>query len=399
MRTRQWQAGLVLGVLMFALLLLLLLAPTALAAEAEQGSGTAADGAQYVDVGGIEEYLGTLDKELAGYLEGFSLRALWDSWLAGDLKLDFKLIFSVLVRIFFKEVAASGSLLAQLVGVALLSVLLTTLKDSFEKSDISQIGRYVVFLILAGIAIQSFTLAMNSAREAITMMSDFIYAALPVLLPLLAAMGGVSTVSIVHPALLFALSLLMNMMRNFIFPLVYFSAILKLVGQISPKLNIDKFSGLLKDVAMGVMSISVTVFIAFLSLTGLASSSIDGLAVKAVKTASGIFIPVVGRSLAEAFDSVLGTALLLKNVIGVIGALAILFICALPAVKIIAQVLIYKLAAAILEPLGEDQLSKALAGLANSMLLLFAVLAISGLFSFFAIALVVGAGNMTMMMR
>ena len=60
---------------------------------------------------------------------------------------------------------------------------------------------------------------------------------------------------------------------------------------------------------------------------------------------------------------------------------------------------LYRLAAALLQPLGEDQLSTALSGLASSMLLLFAVLAISGLFSFFAIALVVGAGNLTMMLR
>lgn len=395
---RQVGAGLALALLMLALLLLLALAPPALAAETA-APGTAADAAQYTDLDGLEDYLGQLDREYAEYLDGFSLSALWQSWLKGDLTLDFKLVLQVLMRIFFKEVAASASLLAQLVGVALLSVLLTTLHESFDKSDTSMVGRAVIFLLLAGIAINSFSLAMNGAREAVSMMTDFVYAALPVLLPLLAAMGGVSTVGIVQPALLLAISLLMDLMRNFIFPLVYFSAILRLVGQISPKLNIDKLAGLLKDLAMGVMSVSVTVFIAFLGLSGLASSSIDGLAVKAVKTASGIFIPVVGRSFAEAFDSILGTALLLKNVIGVIGAIAILFICALPAVKIIAQVLIYRLAAALLQPLGEDQLSAALSGLSNSLLLLFAVLAICGLFSFFAIAIVVGAGNMTMMMR
>lgn len=387
---------------LIALVALLLFPTPALAADAASATanmGTAGAALQYTDVSGIEEYLNELDRSLADYVDGFSLTALWRGWLAGEVNLDFKLIVQIILRLFFAEVMASGALLGQLLGVSLLAVLLTTLKDSFEKSDISQIAHAVVYLLLAGVALNSFRLALGGAREAITMMSDFVYAALPVLLPLLASIGGVSTVALVQPALLFTLSLLMDMMRNFIFPLIYYSAILRLIGQISPKFNIDKLSGLLKDVAMGVMSIATTVFIAFLSLSGMAAASVDGLAVKAVKTASGAFIPVVGRTMADALDSVLSTALLLKNVIGVVGALVILLICALPAVKILAQVLIYRLAAALLQPLGEEQLSSALSGLAGGLLLTFAALAVSGLFCFFAVALLVGAGNLTMMMR
>ena len=382
------------------LMLIILLAPPSPAQAAQTDFiGVPLDALQYTNIDGIEQFLLELDQMLDEHWQGFSLRALWQNWLEGDLSFDFRLLLSILLRLFFQEVLASTSLLAQLIGVALLSVLLTTLKDSFAGSDISQIGRAVVFLILAGVAINSFSIAMTGARLAVSNMSDFIHAVLPVLLPLLVALGGVSTAGIVQPALLLVLSLLMNLMNNFIFPLIYFSAILRLVGQVSFKLNIDKLAGLLKDLAMGVLSIAVTIFIAFLSLSGLAAATMDGLAVRALKTAAGVFIPVVGRSLADAFDSVLSTALLLKNVIGLIGAVALLVICALPAVRILVQMLIYRLAAAILQPLGEEQLSNALSGLSNSLLLLFAVLAISGLFAFFALAIVIGAGNLTMIIR
>ena len=390
-----WQKLLLCSLL---LCLLLMLSPPAIAAE-DESFGLPFEALQYINVDGIEQFLADLDDTLAEHWQGFSLQALWQGWLSGDLNFDFRLLVSALLRIFFQEVLASTALLAQLIGVSLLAVLLTTLKNSFADSDISQIGRAVIFLLLAGVAISSFSIAMTSARTAVNNMSDFIYATLPILLPLLAALGGISTVGIVQPTLLLVLSLLMGLMNTFIFPLIYFSAILRLVGQISPKLNIDKLAGLLKDLAMGVMSIAVTLFIAFLGLSGLAAASIDGLAIRALKTATGVFIPVVGRSLADAFDSVLSTALLLKNVVGLIGALVLLMICALPALRILVQMLVFRLAAAILQPLGEDQLSGALSGLSNSLLLLFAVLAISGLFAFFALAIVIGAGNLTMMLR
>ena len=144
----------------------------------------------------------------------------------------------------------------------------------------------------------------------------------------MASIGGLTTVSLINPALLFAISVLMSLMANLIFPLITFSAILRLCGGLTPRLSLGKMAALFKDIALGVMGIVSTVFIAFLGFTGMSTASWDGLAVKAIKSASGAFIPIVGRSLADAFDSVLGTALILKNILGVVGAIAILFICA-----------------------------------------------------------------------
>jgi len=98
-------------------------------------------------------------------------------------------------------------------------------------------------------------------------------------------------------------------------------------------------------------------------------------------------------------DSVMGTALVLKNGIGVVGIIAIFIICALPAVKILVQFIIFRLAAAIIQPLGDEQLADALTDLSNALLLLFAAVAICGLLFFFILAICIGAGNVTMMMR
>ena len=95
----------------------------------------------------------------------------------------------------------------------------------------------------------------------------------------------------------------------------------------------------------------------------------------------------------------MGTALILKNVLGLIGAIAILLVCALPAINILLQALVFRIAGALIQPLGEEQLAEVVTGLGNSMIMLFAALAISGLFAYFAVALVVGLGNITMMMR
>lgn len=351
-----------------------------------------------LDFSGFERELAHIDSFISASSEGFSLRALWDEvWQGGSV--SWGSMLGALPKLLFRELLASGALLSQMLILALLSVLLTLLGDSFADSAVALLSRWVVYLLLLALALLAAEPALSGAREAIVMLSDLMLAVLPLLLPLLAAVGGVGTVSLLSPVLLAALNIMMALMRQLIFPLIYFSAILRLLDDLAPRFRVNRVAGLFKDIAIGVMSVLTTVFMAVLSLSGLASAASDGIAIKAAKSAGGAFIPVVGRTLADALDSVLATALLLKNGLGLVAAVAILLVCAVPALKLLAQALLFRIAAALIQPLGDEQIAKALDGLGNSLILLFAALAVSGLFAFFALSLTVLLGNITMMMR
>jgi stage III sporulation protein AE len=230
-------------------------------------------------------------------------------------------------------------------------------------------------------------------------MGSFLNAVLPLLMTLLVSMGGLNSAAILHPAMLGALFFVLNFMETVIFPLIYFNAIINLSGSIAGIFNLNKLAGLFKDIALGAMAIMLSLFVGFLGLMGVAGFTLDGLAAKAVKTAAGVFIPIIGRTVADIMDSVAGTALLLKNAVGIIGALILLSLCAAPAVKILGQFLIFRLAAAIIQPLGEERLADALYGISTSLLLLFAAAAVCGLIFFFILALAVGVGNISLMLR
>lgn len=379
---------------------LILLFPTVAAATAEEETSLDTAGlAEEMDMDEFTAQLDKLDELLADEGSDLSLGQLFREMISGEREFSLSDIWSTLGDMAFADLKESGSLLGQLILLCLMAVLLTMLKNNFAGGEIAQISRWVVYLLLIGIAIAAFIPSMNKAAETVRLIRDFIYVLLPLLIPLLASIGGLTTVSLINPALLFAISVLMSLMANLIFPLITFSAILRLCGGLTPRLSLGKMAALFKDIALGVMGIVSTVFIAFLGFTGMSTASWDGLAVKAIKSASGAFIPIVGRSLADAFDSVLGTALILKNILGVVGAIAILFICALPAIQILLQALVFRIAGALIQPLGEEKLADAVTGLGNSMIMLFAALAVSGLFAYFALALVVGLGNITMMMR
>lgn len=102
---------------------------------------------------------------------------------------------------------------------------------------------------------------------------------------------------------------------------------------------------------------------------------------------------------ADATDTVISASLLVKNSIGLAGVIIILFLCAFPAIKILTLALIYKVSAAIMQPLGDSPITACLDTIGKSMIYVFAALAAVGLMFFLAITIMLTAGNVTVMMR
>ncbi|MNP19544.1 Stage III sporulation protein AE precursor [compost metagenome] len=76
-----------------------------------------------------------------------------------------------------------------------------------------------------------------------------------------------------------------------------------------------------------------------------------------------------------------------------------LFLCAFPAIKILTLALIFNLASAVMQPLGDTPIVSCLETIGKSMLYVFAALAAVGMMFFLAITIMLSAGNITVMMR
>lgn len=365
-------------------------------AEEEAAPASVAD---KLDFSEIEDYVNQVDQEIKQHLPELSIRKIYEEIKSGNFSWNVKDIFMGLLGYFFKEVVANSALMTKLLVLAVASSVLANLQSAFDKGNIAILGHGVIYLVLISIALSSFAIAVNTAKDAIDTMTGFLYAVMPLLLSLLVAMGGVTSAALIHPAMMMMLGFAGTMVKTVVFPFIYFMAVLNIVSQISPQFKVSRLSNLFKDLSLGILGIVMTIFVGFLGMQGLAGSVADGLTIKAAKFATGAFIPVVGRSLAEAMDTVVGTSLILKNGIGILGVIIIFLLCAIPAVKIIAISLIYRMVAAVIQPFGDSQLSEALHSMANSLLLVFAAVAAMGLMFFFIITITIGSGNISMMFR
>lgn len=343
-----------------------------------------------------------LDKailQVAEYLEDYlpqsSLQSLWQGIKSGDAELNWQLPGKLAAEVFAKEIVGAAALLMQL----LVPVLFGMLLGSLAQGGVGRLTALIIGLAAAVPAVKAFAVAGAAAEAAVNLMSDFLYALLPVLLTLLAAMGGGSAVALFNPALLFAVSVALHLLRVFVLPMLYVSGALAVGGRLGGGLKLGGLARLTRDLAMGVFGIMLTVFTGLLGVLGLSSAVVGGLGLRAVKSAGGAFIPVVGHTLMDALDSVLGTTLLLKNIIGVGGVLMLLLICILPGIKILLLYAVFRLVAALAEPLGDTAMCGLLNDMAGVVVLFFAVTAAAGLFFFFLISITIGMGNIMLMVR
>lgn len=346
----------------------------------------------------VEQYWSQLMKKYGGYFPDSKTPTFMDL-LTGAKDFKMSSIFSGIFLYFFHELLYNGKLIASIVILTIFSMLLETLQSSFEKNTVSKVAYAIAFMVLMIMAINSFSVAIGYANTAITDMIHFMVAVIPLLLTLLASMGNVVSVSVLHPLIVFMIHAVGTAIYLVVFPLLFFSAVLHIVSSISDKYKVTQLANLLRNVSIGCLGVFVTVFLGVISVRGVGSAVVDGVTIRTAKYIAGNFVPVVGRMFSDASETVIGASLLVKNAVGLAGVVIIIILCAFPALKIMALALIYNLSAAIMQPLGDNPMIACLETIGKSMIYVFAALAVVGLMFFLAITILITAGNLSVMMR
>ncbi|MCS7461645.1 stage III sporulation protein AE [Paenibacillus doosanensis] len=408
---RQWTSvsrGHGRGAFRIILMILLLSSLTCALASAKESSAASASStpvqqivkeqAERLNTDQVEQYWNQLMKQYGGYFPDNKTPTFMEL-LTGGKDIGIGSIFSGIFRYFFHELLYNGKLLAAIVVLTIFSMLLETLQSSFEKNTVSKVAYAICFMVLMIMAVNSFSVAIGYANNAISEMIHFMVAVIPILLTLLASMGNVVSVSVLHPLIVFMVHAVGTAIYLVVFPLLFFSSVLHIVSSLSDKYKVTQLANLLRTISLGCLGMFVTVFLGVISVRGAGSAVADGVTIRTAKYIAGNFVPVVGRMFSDASETVIGASLLVKNAIGLAGVVIILMLCAFPALKIMALALIYNLSAAVLQPLGDNPMIACLETIGKSLIYVFAALAVVGLMFFLAITILITAGNLSVMMR
>lgn len=351
-----------------------------------------------IQLDGVQHYWNELVREYGGYLPELEKLSVYE-FIKSDGEFSIKNMLLGLLEFFFHELILNGKLLGTLLMLTLFSVILQTMHHALEKSAVSKIAYFVVYIVLIFIALNSFYLAADYAQDAINTMSSFMIALIPLILGLMASFGNVISVSFFHPIIIFLVNISGVLISTIVMPLLFISALMLIVSSLSENYKITQLADLFKTVSLAVLGVFLTIFLGVMSVQGTISAVQDGLAMKTAKFITGNFIPVIGRTLTDAADTILSASLLLKNAVGLVGLIIVIFLTLFPALKIFVIAVIYKIAAAVLQPLGGGPVITTLNTISTYIVYILAALLTVSFMFFLAIVIIVAASNIIVLLR
>ena len=301
-----------------------------------------------------------VDPEAPDLGVGQGLRTLW-SKAGGELR--------------HQLLSGMGSVAALLAGVTLLGVV-----ESLVQDRGGRMGRYVDTvgaLWITAVSAGDVTALMGLGQRTITEISQLSKVLLPAIAMSTAASGGVTSASVRQVAAVFFSDVLLTLMERVLLPGVYIYIGLAAADAVLGSGQMEPLGKLVKRVIVWGLCGLLTLFTGYITVSGAVAGAVDAHAVRAAKSAMSAAVPVVGRILSQAAETLLAGAGILRGMVGVFGALGVVGLCLAPVLRLGCQYFLYQGASLLSATVGPGPLTKLLSRLGDAFGLLFAMTASS----------------------
>ena len=274
-----------------------------------------------------------------------------------------------------------GILKSELLGVvsvplrslaAILAVIFLTSMLSSEKHRVLRAAGTAG----AGVAVIAPVAALAvSAAETVSVCSVFISASIPVF-GALTVSGGYPVSSAFMSGCMVALSEALSIISSSVLvPIACVGLAFSAVGAFVPEMKTEKLASGIRSFAIWSVGGALALYLTFIGIQSGITSSLDGLAKKTVNVTVSSVIPVVGRIISDASDTVLGAAELIKSGFGGFSLVVILLIFAKPLLTAIVWAVTLRIADFAASSFGADDISSLTGAAQKTVTVLIAVLA------------------------
>ena len=263
-------------------------------------------------------------------------------------------ILGIVLNMLFKEVKSVLVSSVIILIIILISSVVSAIQIS-EDSAIIKITTFLCYILLAIAIISTFITIIELFKNTCEISSNIMQIVSPFLLGMLIVNGGITSVGIIQPLLLFASSFSSYLVTSVITPLIIFSAVFAVIGNLNEKNTFLRVGAFLRKVSIWVLGIMLTVFLGILSMETSISKDVDSLAVKTTTVAVSNFVPVVGKFFSDSMSSVVGASKIITKVGGYLGIITVIVTSLSPVIKIISAWLAISLISLFSEIIGCDK--------------------------------------------
>ena len=346
---------------------------------------------------GISEFIEQADEYSGEFFEDMDMNEILENAIKGEV--DNQTLLKKVLSLLGGELVDGFTVLGSILAIVVIHSILRSVSESLENDTISKLIYYVQYILIVTIVMMNFSDIVQVVKDTCNNLIGFVNILIPLLISLMIYTGSITTSGVLEPIILFLINFIGNVIQSLIIPIVLIFTSLIVISKISNNVQIDKLSNFLKSGVVWFFGIILTIFVAVISLEGTLSSSVDGITAKTTKAVVSSAIPVVGKILGDAVDTVLGCGIILKNAVGVIGIIIVIGICIIPILKLGIFTIAYKLMSAICESIADKNITSLLDQIGDVYKIFLAILCSVSVMLIVGTALVVKISNTGMMYR
>ncbi len=283
-----------------------------------------------------------------------------------------KAMFDSSINMMTNELVSLKTVFITILVLGILSAVFRNISELFENKQMADYGFYINYLILIIFITKIFSKVYAIALQTIDNIVAFMKIILPTyFLTVTAAGGSISSLGF-YQIFLGVIYGIEAILLGVIMPIISCYTILCIVNGIWAE---ERLVLLLHMIRRGIKSI-LKVMLTVIAGTGFVQSMItpviESLKMTTIQKSVAI-IPGVGELASQASQVILGSAILIKNTVGVLILLIIIMICVYPLIKIMIIMVMVKGAAAIMGIAADKRITKTTNHIGDGILILFQI--------------------------
>lgn len=276
----------------------------------------------------LEEGIGALFPE-----RQLSLERLFSLVVSGDIFGALELLFQGGISDFFGQLAGMRNVFVWLLVLGAVSALMTHFVEIFDRRQVADMGFYFMYLLFTAILLKCFSQATEIAVRTVENIILFVRLLAPAYLLSVGVSSGAATAGASYQMLLLAVYGVEYVLVAGLIPLINSFVMLSVINGIwaEEKLTflIDLVGRIIGWILKGALGIVTGIGVFQALITPVVDSARNSALQKLLSA-----IPGVGNTIGGIAELALGSAVVIRNSIGVVLLLLLLLLCAVPLLKI-----------------------------------------------------------------
>lgn len=312
------------------------------------------------------------------------------SMMNGNLEETGKIFFRYVGDQFGYEFRTNRKNLVYMLLIAVIAAILTNFSGAFQSKQVSEISFYVLYMLLITMCLTTFRVAMEGLEGKLEVLLDFMRLLCPGYFLAVSLASGSSSSLMFYGMVLIVIYVVELVVLRFLLPLINVYIMIQVMNYLVGENILSELADLIRKFITWILHTLLGCVIGLNVIQGLLSPTIDTLK-RSTLTKTVEAVPGIGNLFGGVTDILLGTAVLIKNGIGMAGAVILLLICCVPVIQMLTMTFLYKFAAAMVQPVSDKRITGCIRSVSEGYGLMIKVLYTTLLLFLITIAVVAAA--------